>query len=135
MLVGIPFSVNPISPIAVYEQVKNLIQFAIASGDLKPGDKLPSVRALSIELSVNANTVTKAYRELELMEVLSAQRGVGAVVTEQAASNCVETMRAETSARLAEAVAECIAAGHTPKEVRSVVMETIESKRRPYGTA
>lgn len=135
MLVGISFSVNLDSPISVYEQVKNLIQFEIASGGLKPGDKLPSVRALSSELGINANTVTKAYRELELMEVLSAQRGVGVIVTGQAASNCVESIRAETRARLSEAVDECIAAGRSPKEVRSIVTETIDSKRRPYDTA
>ena len=55
------------SSVAVYVQIENQVQFAIASGKLKAGDQLPSVRELSERLEVNPNTVAKAYRDLEVM--------------------------------------------------------------------
>ena len=73
----IEFSVDPEGPIAVYVQIENQIQFAIAAGKLKAMDPLPSVRDMSTSLKVNPNTVTKAYRDLELLGVVITRRGIG----------------------------------------------------------
>ena len=49
----------------VFQQIADQIHFAINTGDLKPGDKLPSIRAIAGEQDIAANTVAKAYRQLE----------------------------------------------------------------------
>lgn len=68
------------SGIPVYKQIINRVSTAVAQGFLKEGDQLPTIRALQEVLNVNPNTIAKAYRELELKGVISAQRGSGCFV-------------------------------------------------------
>lgn len=70
------------SNLPIYIQIMNLIKTKIVSGELKRGDKLPSVRELSKELKVNPNTIQRAYQELEREEFVYTQRGMGTFVTE-----------------------------------------------------
>ena len=127
-----PFSVNLDSPIAVYVQIENQIQFAIASGRLKPGDTLPSVREMSSILDVNPNTVTKAYRDLELLQLVHTRRGVGVTVSEKAPKISRDSTRTMVRNHLRDAVAECIASGFEASEVKEFVNETIDSGANPY---
>lgn len=126
------FSVDTNNSIAVYMQIQNQVCFAIASGRLKPGDSLPSVRELSTTLDVNPNTVTKAYRELELRGVVSTRRGVGVSVTPHAVKVCAAATREMAKTHLANAVSECLAAGFAPQAIRKMVSSTISSGRSPY---
>jgi GntR family transcriptional regulator len=64
----------------LYAQLTRAIQFAIATGRLRVGEQLPTVRQLAVELRVNANTVAKVYAELERSGVLETRRGVGTFV-------------------------------------------------------
>ena len=73
-------SIDIMSRVAVYVQIEKHVQFDIASGRLKSGDQLPSVRDLSERLGINPNTVAKAYRDLEVMELLFTRRGMGVFV-------------------------------------------------------
>lgn len=66
----------------IYVQIQNLIKKRIASGDLKEGEKLSSVRELSTEIKTNPNTVQRAYQELEREDLVFTQRGMGTFVTE-----------------------------------------------------
>ena len=68
---GIPF----------YRQIIDQIKFGIASGNLKAGEQLPTVRALAVDLKVNLNTVTKAYKELEIQNILETQQGSGTFIS------------------------------------------------------
>jgi len=126
------FSVNIDSPIAVYVQIENQIQFAIASGKLKPGDTLPSVREMSTMLNVNPNTVTKSYRDLELMQLVHTRRGVGVTISEKAPKLCKERVRDLVKEHLSDAVAECLACGLKATEIRSIVTSSIDSGAQPY---
>lgn len=74
------FAVDPNDPTPIYAQLDRAIRAAIASGRLKTGDRLPTVRQLAVDLRVNANTVAKVYAELERAGVLATQRGVGTSV-------------------------------------------------------
>jgi GntR family transcriptional regulator len=69
------------SGVPVYRQIIDQILGGIASGGFSPGDQLPTVRQLAVELAVNPNTVVRAYRELEIRGVLSTQQGVGTFIT------------------------------------------------------
>ena len=64
----------------IYAQVERGLRAAIAAGRLKPGDQLPTVRELAVELRVNANTVARVYSELERAGVFETRRGVGTFV-------------------------------------------------------
>lgn len=126
------FSVNIDSPIAVYVQIENQVQFAIAAGKVKSGETLPSVREMSDMLGVNPNTVTKAYRDLELLELVHTRRGVGVTVSEKAPRLCREKTRPMVKNHLEDAVAECIACGLAPSEVQGIVKQTIDGGLKPY---
>jgi GntR family transcriptional regulator len=65
----------------IYAQLERGLRAAIAAGRLRPGDQLPTVRQLAVELSVNANTVARVYAELERAGVLETRRGVGSFVS------------------------------------------------------
>ena len=65
----------------IYAQLERGLRAAIASGRLRPGDQLPTVRQLAVELKVNANTVARVYTELERAGVLETRRGVGSFVS------------------------------------------------------
>src|ERR1700716_4344129 len=67
-------------PMPLYAQLTRAIQFAIATGRLRPGEQLPTVRQLAVDLRVNANTVARVYAELERAGVIETKRGVGSVV-------------------------------------------------------
>jgi GntR family transcriptional regulator len=75
-------SIDPKSGVPFYRQIIEQVKFAIASGDLKAGDRLPTVRQLAVDLSVNPNTVIRAYRELEIESLLDTQQGSGTFVSE-----------------------------------------------------
>jgi GntR family transcriptional regulator len=67
-------------PTPIYAQLDRGLRAAIATGRLRPGDQLPTVRQLAVELRVNANTVARVYAELERSGVLETRRGVGSFV-------------------------------------------------------
>ncbi|HEX6047264.1 MAG TPA: GntR family transcriptional regulator [Pyrinomonadaceae bacterium] len=75
------FSLSPSHPMPLYAQLTRAIQFAIATGKLRIGEQLPTVRQLAVELRINANTVAKVYAELERSGVLETRRGVGTFVS------------------------------------------------------
>lgn len=68
--------------IPIYTQIVDLIKFDFVAGDLKPGDKLDSVRDYALKLKVNPNTVQKAYQEIERLGLAESKRGLGTFMTE-----------------------------------------------------
>jgi GntR family transcriptional regulator len=86
------------SGIPVYKQIINHVCAALASGALKEGDRLPTLRQLHEQLEVNPNTVAKAYRELELKGIIGSERGNGSFVT--ASAQAVKLPKAERLERV-----------------------------------
>ena len=125
--------INLDSNVAVYLQIENEVKFAIAAGDLKPGDQLPSILELAQKLGTNPNTVQKAYRDLEVMELVFTRRGMGVFVNRGAAATCRQHCGKRMASRLREVVAEAKAAGMTLTTVRQVVSESFASDASPYG--
>jgi len=77
-------SINKLSGVPVYEQIIEQFQKLIITGIIKPGEQIPSVRSLSMELTVNPNTIQKAYNELEILGITSSVPGVGRFVSKDA---------------------------------------------------
>jgi GntR family transcriptional regulator len=74
--------INYSSQIPIYVQIKNQIKYLIATGTLKGGDKLISVRELAIQLKINPTSTARAYRDLEVENILITKRGRGSFVSE-----------------------------------------------------
>ena len=68
----------------IYAQLERGLRAAMATSRLKPGDQLPTVRQLAVELSINANTVARVYADLERSGAIETRRGVGSFVTASA---------------------------------------------------
>jgi len=74
--------IDPRSPTPLYEQIAARVRLAVASGDLNPGDALPSVRALARSLRVNPATVVQAYRDLAMDGFVEMRHGQGTFIQE-----------------------------------------------------
>lgn len=124
--------VNPDSRVPVFEQIKNLIQFGILSGDYGDGAQLPPVLALSKELGVNLNTVAKAYRDLEVMGLITTRRGMGCFVKKDAPRLCRKLVTEQVFSRLRESILEAKAAGIPRQELESFLRTCLAHPDGPY---
>lgn len=106
----------------VYEQIIEQIERLILIGSLKPMEQIPSVRALSAELSINPNTIQKAYNDLEKRGITVSAPGVGRFISEDA-QKILNSNRSEELAKLHDAVYE-LALADIPLEY---VIETVTS--------
>jgi GntR family transcriptional regulator len=73
-------AIDPRDKTPIYAQLERGLRAGIAAGRLKPGDQLPTVRQLAVELKINANTVARVYADLERSGVIETRRGVGSFV-------------------------------------------------------
>ena len=99
------FRLNLQSGVPVYRQIIDQVRGGIASGALAVGDQLPTVRQLAVDLSINPNTVVRAYRELELGGLLETHQGTGTFISAQK----MRGGSAERERQLSQIVAECVA--------------------------
>jgi GntR family transcriptional regulator len=74
-------SIDPRDKTPIYAQLERGLRAAIATSRLRPGDRLPTVRQLAVELRVNANTVARVYADLERTGVIETRRGVGSFIS------------------------------------------------------
>jgi len=77
------FQIDPKSGVPFYRQIIDQVKSAMATGRLAPGDRLPTVRQLAVDLSINPNTVSRAYTELELTGLVETQMGSGTYISQK----------------------------------------------------
>ncbi len=123
------FRIDPTNPLPLYAQIERAIRAAVATGSLRAGDRLPTVRQLAVDLRVNANTVARVYSELERAGVLSTQRGVGTTVRDSAAihkpaRDRERMLRGIADRTLAEAAAVGIAVDEVIRHLQHRTRET-----------
>src|SRR5919205_1675333 len=99
------FRLDSGSGVPVYRQLIDQVMGGIASGTLVPGDQLPTVRQVAVDLSINPNTVARAWRELEIRGVLETQQGTGTFVSRKK----VERDEVERRRQLTHIVSEFVA--------------------------
>lgn len=121
----VQIALNHKSPVPLFEQLKEQIKLRVLAGALKPGDAVPSIRQLAVQLTVNPNTIAKVYRELELEGVLENRPGKGCFVASTDRSE--EDRRQEREARVRREVREAVerwtALGFSPAEIAQFVQE------------
>ena len=116
------------SGLPIYIQIVNQVQAQIASGILKPGDQLPTVRALAEELRVNFNTVARAYRILDEARIISTQQGRGTYITEIPPPKVKEKLRKEALAALTQRyITEAIRLDFSKDEISESVKEQLSA--------
>ena len=121
------FHIDNKHPTPLYHQLERSIKFAIATGKLRIGDQLPTVRQLAVELKINANTVAKVYAELERSGVLQTRRGVGTFVQKRPAE--VSLNRRDREKHLRTLADRFIAETHSRGFSIDDVIEHLESRR------
>jgi GntR family transcriptional regulator len=104
----VEFKLDLKSGVPFHRQIVDQIRYGIASDRLMPGEQLPTVRELAVNLQVNPNTVRKAYSELEILGILDTQQGTGTFVSDQQ----VEIGEAEKQRMLGQICDELVARGH-----------------------
>ncbi len=115
------------SGLPIYAQIVNQIQAQIASGILKPGDQLPTVRALAEELRVNFNTVARAYRILDEERIISTQQGRGTYITEIPPPQLSEKLRREALQELTQRyISEALRLEFSKSEIRQMVNDQLK---------
>ena len=107
--------------LAIYEQVVRQVKFAVASGKLRSGELVPSVRELSKQLAINPNTVARAFRQLQDEQVLESVRGLGMQVTPGATRKCRADRKTLIADRLRNVLGEARRSGLTRVDVRNLV--------------
>src|ERR1700683_4726399 len=115
--------VDPSNGIAIYDQIVRQMKFAIASDALKPGNLVPSVRELARDLAVNPNTVARAYRELQVDNVLQPLSGTGMEVTDSAPKRCRDDRIALIRKRLRSVLLEARQSGLDLDQIRQLTAD------------
>ncbi len=101
----------------IYEQIKSGFRNLIATGAIAPGEKLPSVRELAVELAINPNTIQRAYRELEQEGVICSVPGKGSFASDS--GDAFRAQREELFRKFDEAARELTALGVQPEELKA----------------
>ena len=109
----IGFRLDLHSGVPVYRQLIDQVLGGIASGVLQGGNQLPTVRQVAVDLSINPNTVVRAYRELEIRGVLETQQGTGTFISHQKVERDEVERRRQLNQIVSEFVARAGAAGFT----------------------
>ncbi len=111
--------IDPSDGVPIYDQIVRQVTFAVADGLLRPGELVPSVRELSRQLTVNPNTVARAYRQLQDEHVLRPVRGTGLAVAQGAAARCRKKRAALIRQRLQQFLNEARRSGLEKSELAS----------------
>ena len=118
------------SGLPIYTQIVTQIQSQLANEILKPGDQLPTVRALAQELRVNFNTVARAYRMLDEARIISTQQGRGTYITEIPPPEVTKKLQEETLIELTDRfISEAYRLGFTKREVSQMVRDRLKVRK------
>jgi GntR family transcriptional regulator len=82
-IMAFSINLNNANGVPYYKQIINQITYGIVNELLKPGDQLPTVRQLAVDLQINLNTITKAYKELEIKGIVNTQQGTGTFISDK----------------------------------------------------
>lgn len=126
----ISFQIDQKSGIPIYIQIMDQVKHLIATGALLPGQQLPTIRELAVNLTINLHTVAHAYAELEREGLLTIQRGRGTFITDGHHQDQLEDLRAQKLQALVENLfVEVLSLGYEPDEIEQALVAQIEQWR------
>ena len=118
-------SLDPHDPEPLFQQIVAGVKHAVATGALQPGDRIPPVRELARDLTVNPNTIARAYQMLEAEGVTVSRRGAGTFVAAQGPVTPAVERRKRLRAALDPVLADAVHMGFTEDDVRRVFDEAL----------
>jgi GntR family transcriptional regulator len=123
------------SRVPIYTQIVEQVKQQLVSGLLKPGDQLPTVRALALELRVNFNTIARAYRLLDEAGVISTQQGRGTYILEVPPPERTDKLRQQALEALTrDYLSDALRLGCSPEEIRKTLKEQLEKETTTENT-
>ncbi len=114
---------------AIYRQIVEQVKYKVASGELKPGQRLPSIRELAKQLKINPRTVVKSYEELRAAGLAVMRQGQGVFITENQTLTPAKTRQKSIEEMARRMFAESLRVGASKEEVLTIVREISEKKR------
>jgi GntR family transcriptional regulator len=117
------FRLDAHSGVPVYRQLIDQVQAAIASGALTVGIQLPTVRQVAVDLAINPNTVSRAYREMEIRGLLDTQQGTGTFISDRKVEYSKDDRERMLAQLAGEFVSRAGAAGFTLKQLMKALRE------------
>lgn len=114
------------SGIPIYVQIMDQVKHLIATGALRPGDQLPTVRQLAADLRVNFNTVARAYRTLDEAGIISTQQGRGTYLLEESEQASQKLRQQALEGLTRHYLAEANKLGFSPEEIAELFDQTIQ---------
>ena len=127
-------SIDVQSDVPIYQQIVRQVKFAVAAGTLRSGQLVPSARALSGQLTINPNTVVKAFSLLQADDIIEPLRGRGMVVTKGAAVICRRHRDTELAARIGESISEAWNAGLDQSKIQAIVQKHLTKLAKTVPT-
>lgn len=121
------FTIDPDNGLAIYDQIMRQVKFAVASGALQVGQRVPSLQELSAQLALNPNTVARAYRELQAEGVLEMVRGVGLEISSKAVKRCQQERDALIRERMRSVLTEARQSQFDDAELQKMFDEELAS--------
>jgi len=122
--------IDPSNGLAIYDQIVRQIKFAVARGVLRPGELVPSVRELAKLLTINPNTVARAYRELQTAEILETVRGTGLEIAAGAVKHCRKARTELIRARLRQVLVEARQSEIDDQDLRAMLDAELKATAR-----
>jgi GntR family transcriptional regulator len=111
------------SGVPVYRQIIDQVTGGMAAGVLAPGDQLPTVRQVAVDLAINPNTVVRAYRELEIRGVLETQQGTGTFISQKKIKRDEVARQRQLTQLVSEFVGRAGASGFTVQDLLEQLRE------------
>ena len=124
------FRIDPDNGVPIYDQIARQVKYAVANGALRAGELVPSVRELAMLLTVNPNTVSKAYRDLQNESVLETMRGEGLRVARLAVERCRKARQRLLEERMTAVATEALQSGINESEYFSLAREVWSSVQK-----
>lgn len=119
--------------VPIYRQIVNQVKYLVASGLLEPGEELPTIRALALQLKVTPNTIVKAYDELESAGVIHKRRGSGCFVAEARSLLAKRERQRILDQRIDALLAEAHQLNFTPDDVLRILRKRLQALRSGAG--
>jgi GntR family transcriptional regulator len=116
-------TINVTDGVPIYRQIVNQVKYLVASGMLSPGEELPPIRTLALQLKVTPNTIVKAYDELEISGVVHKRRGSGTFVAEGRPKLMMPERRRIIERRIDDLLAEAHQLNFTAEDILRMVRE------------
>lgn len=122
--------VDPTSHVPIYEQIVTQVAYEVAAGKLAVDEPIPSVRQMAADILINPNTIARAYRELQQMQVLEQRRGLGMFVTKQAPKLCKALRADRVRTRLRDILNEAVDSALDVNEIEKIVQQELKKVSR-----